>query len=73
MNAFTAEGRTSEQTQFFEFSKKLFNWRKLKSVIHTGKTVQFVPENNVYVYFRYTKDDKVTVIINNNSKMQTLI
>lgn len=72
MNAFTAEGRTAEQTEYFEFSKKIFNWRKSKSVIHTGKTMQFVPEHNVYVYFRYDADDKVMVIINNNPKAQTL-
>lgn len=72
INAFTAKGRTPGQTGFFEFSKKLFNWRKSKSVIHTGKTMQFVPENNVYVYFRYTDDSTVMVVINNNAKTQTL-
>jgi glycosidase len=72
INAFTAEGRTAEQTDFFEFSKKLFNWRKSKSVIHTGKTMQFVPQNNVYVYFRYTDDSTVMVVINNNAETQTL-
>ncbi|WP_027125978.1 glycoside hydrolase family 13 protein [Gelidibacter mesophilus] len=71
MNAFTTEGRTAQQTEYFEFSKKIFNWRKLKSVIHTGKTMQFVPENNVYVYFRYNNQDKVMVIINNNPEVQT--
>src|SRR5690606_7845698 len=72
MNAFTPEGRTAEQTEYFEFSKKVFNWRKSKSVIHSGKTMHFVPENNVYVYFRYNSDDKVMVIINNNPEVQTL-
>ncbi len=72
MNAFTAEGRTAEQTEYFEFSKKIFNWRKSKSVIHTGKTMHFVPENNVYVYFRYNAQDKVMVIINNNPEVQIL-
>lgn len=72
INAFTAEGRTPGQTGFFEFSKKIFNWRKSKSAIHTGKTMQFVPENNVYVYFRYTDDERVMVVINNNPKAQTL-
>lgn len=72
MNAFTAEGRTAEQAGFFEFSKKIFNWRKSKSVIHSGKTMQFVPENNVYVYFRYDANDKVMVVINNNPEVQTL-
>ena len=72
MNAFKAKGRTVEQTEFFEFSKKIFNWRKSKSVIHTGKTMQFVPENNVYVYFRYENEDQVMVVINNNPEAQTL-
>lgn len=72
INAFTAKGRTPGQTEFFEFSKKLFNWRKSKPVIHTGKTMQFVPENNVYVYFRYTDDHTVMVVINNNAKTQTV-
>ena len=71
-NAFTAEGRTAEQNEFFEFSKQIFNWRKSKSVIHTGKTMQFVPENNVYVYFRYDTDDQVMIVINNNPQAQTL-
>ncbi len=72
INAFTAEGRTPGQTGFFEFSKKIFNWRKSKSAIHIGKTMQFVPENNVYVYFRYTNDERVMVVINNNPDAQTL-
>lgn len=72
LNAFTAEGRTAEQSEFFDFSKKIFNWRKNKPVIHKGKTMQFVPENNVYVYFRYNDSDKVMVVINNNPEAQTL-
>ena len=72
MNAFTAEGRTPAQSAFFEFAKKIFNWRKTKSVIHTGKTMQFVPENNVYVYFRHDANDRVMVVINNNPETQTI-
>ena len=71
-NAFTIEGRTKFQEEYVNFTKKLFNWRKGKEVIHLGKTMQFAPENNVYVYFRYNDDDTVMVIINNNSKSQDL-
>lgn len=71
-NAFTADGRTREQNAFFNFTKKLLNWRKSKSVIHFGKTIQFVPENNVYVYFRYDENDQVMVVINNNPEKQNL-
>ena len=71
-NAFTKEGRTAEQQKFFEFSSKLFTWRKSKEVIHNGKMTHYVPDNNVYVYFRYNEKETVMVIINNNSEKQTL-
>ena len=31
-----------------------------------------MPDNNVYVYFRYNEKETVMVIINNNSEKQTL-
>jgi glycosidase len=71
-NAFTKEGRTAEQQNFFEFSSKLFTWRKSKEVIHSGKSTHYVPDNNVYVYFRYNEKETVMVIMNNNSDKQTL-
>ena len=70
-NAFTASGRDANQQKYFDFSSKLFNWRKSKTVIHDGKTMQFLPENNVYVYFRYDEKDAVMVVINNSDKAQT--
>ena len=71
-NAFTASGRTDVQKQYFDFTAKLLNWRKNKSVIHSGKTTHYIPENNVYVYFRYDEKETVMVIINNNPEKQTI-
>ena len=71
-NAFASSERTETQNAYFDFTKKLFNWRKGESVIHTGKTMQFVPQDNVYVYFRYNDSDKVMVVINNNPETQNL-
>lgn len=70
-NAFTKTGRTEVQNQFFDFTAKLFNWRKTKTVIHNGKTTHYIPENNVYVYFRYNETESVMVVINNNEEKQT--
>jgi glycosidase len=70
-NAFTKAGRTEEQNKFFDFTAKLFNWRKNKTVIHTGKTTHYIPENNVYVYFRYNEKESVMVVVNNNEEKQT--
>lgn len=71
-NAFTSAGRTADQSKYFDFTKKLLNWRKTQNVIHTGKTLHYVPENNVYVYFRYDDKKRVMVILNNNKLDQKL-
>lgn len=68
VNAFTAEGRTAEQNEVFDFMKNLLNWRKQNPVIHFGAMKHFVPENECYVYFRYNDDKKVMVVLNNSDK-----
>jgi len=69
-NAFTNAGRTAEQAKYFDFSKKILNWRKNKAVIHTGKLTHYIPENNVYVYFRHNDSETVMVIVNNSKDNQ---
>ncbi|WP_353170109.1 glycoside hydrolase family 13 protein [Flavobacterium sp.] len=71
-NAFTASGRTAEQAKYFDFTAKVFNWRKSKSVIHNGKLMHYLPDNNVYVYFRYNDTESVMVVVNNSKDKQTL-
>lgn len=71
-NAFTKEGRTEMQNEYFDFTAKLFNWRKNKSVVHFGKMTHYIPENNVYVYFRYNKSESVMVLFNNGNESRTV-
>jgi len=71
-NAFTKSGRTAEQRQYFDFTSKLFNWRKTNSAVHFGKMTHYLPENNVYVYFRYDENKTVMVLINNNPEKQVI-
>lgn len=71
-NAFTKAGRNAEQEKFFDFTSKLFQWRKTNEAVHSGKTTHFIPEDNVYVYFRYTNSKTVMVVINNSEKNQTI-
>ncbi len=70
-NAFTNAGRTAEQKQFFDFTSKLLQWRKTNDAVHFGKMKHYVPQNNVYVYFRYTDNKSVMIILNNSTKTQT--
>ncbi|MEP6931353.1 MAG: glycoside hydrolase family 13 protein [Flavobacterium sp.] len=71
-NAFTTAGRTDVQKGYFDFTSKLFNWRKTNEAVHFGKMTHYIPENNTYVYFRYTDAKTVMVVFNNNAKPQTI-
>ncbi|MFA9372068.1 MAG: glycoside hydrolase family 13 protein [Labilibaculum antarcticum] len=71
-NAFVAEGRTAKENEAFNYLKKLLNWRKQNPVIHTGKLMHYVPENDTYVYFRSNSEKTVMVVINQNEKAQEL-
>lgn len=71
-NAFLAEQRTESENAYFDITSKIFNWRKTATAIHNGKTTQYIPENDVYVYFRYNDHQTVMVVINNSKQEQTL-
>lgn len=60
INKFTEEGRTDSENIVFNFVKILSNFRKQSSAIKTGKMMQYIPDNDVYTYFRY--DDKETIM-----------
>ena len=71
-NAFHPETRSECQKAYFDFTSKLFHWRKTNEAVHFGKTTHYIPENNVYVYFRYNSNKSVMVIINNNPENQNI-
>jgi len=72
-NAFTEKGRTKDQNEIFNFTKKIANWRQTNKAVTEGKLIHFLPENNTYVYFKYTENEAVMVILNNhNSESRTI-
>ena len=68
VNAFTGKDLTGAQTDALAFTRKLLAWRKGKEVIHSGKLRHFIPENGLYVYFRYNEKESVMIILNNSEK-----
>lgn len=71
-NAFTKEGRTALQNEYFDFTKKLLNWRKGNETVAFGKLTHYCIRNGCYVYARQKDGKTVTVIMNGTSKDQTL-
>jgi len=64
VNGFTGEGLTAKQKEAQAFMKKLLHWRKTASAIHHGDLKHFAPQKGVYVYFRYTHNQKIMVVMN---------
>ena len=67
-NAFDALTRDEEQKKYHAFTKKLLNWRKSNIAVQEGRLLQFIPEKNVYVFFRLHSQQSVMVVINNSDK-----
>ncbi len=71
----TVGGKTIPQGQLAElhdYAKTLFQWRKTKDVIHTGRTMHFLGRDNTYAFFRYNDTDKVFVYVNNSLEPKTI-
>lgn len=72
--------RDANQEAYYQFTKNLLNWRKDQKVIQEGSLLQYVPQNNVYVYFRYLspkqagaqEPEVIMVVLNNSSKDEML-
>lgn len=71
-NAFTREGRTDKENEVFNYLKKLLHYRKDNAVLQSGKMIQFIPENGLYVFFRMNEQKTVMVVCNNNPKSAVL-
>jgi glycosidase len=71
-NKFNAEGRTAKENEAFNHVRTLANYRKNNPVLQTGKMMQFVPEEGVYVYFRYDDQKTVMVIMNSETNEKSI-
>jgi neopullulanase len=67
-DVFTGQNLKPEQSEAFEYTKRLFTWRKNNKLAAYGSFMQFVPNNGLYVYARYNANGTVLVLVNNNEK-----
>ncbi len=72
VNAFTGDGLTDAQKATQEYFRTLLNWRKTSAAVHYGKIMHYNPKDGIYVYFRYTDDDKVMTVLSKNKEDVTL-
>jgi glycosidase len=63
-NKFEPGGRTGAENDVFNYVRTLANFRKSSGALKTGKLMQYVPEDGVYVYFRYNAQQTVMCVMN---------
>ncbi|WP_461051479.1 glycoside hydrolase family 13 protein [Spirosoma arcticum] len=71
-NKFETAGRNKQENDAHSFVRKLATYRRDNPVLHTGKLMQFLPQEGTYVYFRYDGSKTVMVATNTNDKEITL-
>jgi neopullulanase len=68
VNKFTIAGRTQKDQAIFQHLATLANYRKTSSALTTGKMMQYIPVDGVYVYFRYNDKQTVMVVMNTSKE-----
>jgi neopullulanase len=71
-NAFSGEGLTDDEKSVLELVKKLGTFRKGSSALKAGKLMHFVPEEGVYVYFRYNAEQTIMCVMNTSSEKRNV-
>jgi glycosidase len=67
-NAFTQVGLTPEELDMHAYTKKLAQFRKASTAITKGKMTQYLPNEGLYVYFRYDNNQTVMCIMNTSKQ-----
>ena len=72
VNKFLSAGRSEQENDAFNYVKRFANFRKNSSALKTGKFMQYLPQDGVYVYFRYDSNETVMCVFNQNDNSKTI-
>ena len=67
-NKFTPAGRSPKENDAFNYVKTLANYRKNTAALYSGRLTQYLPEDGVYVYFRYDNSKTIMIVTNSMDK-----
>ncbi|HUM46798.1 MAG TPA: alpha-amylase family glycosyl hydrolase [Chitinophagales bacterium] len=67
-SAFTGAGLNDDQLAVQTLVKTLANYRKNSSALKTGRLMQYVPVDGLYVYFRYDANQTIMCVMNTSAK-----
>jgi len=71
-NKFSSAGRTRDEEEALSYLRTIAQFRKNASAIRSGKMMQFVPQDGVYVYFRYNDQQTIMCIMNTSNDVKII-
>jgi len=71
-NAFTGNGLTADEKNVQQYTKILADYRKQTSALRTGKLMQYIPSNGLYVYFRYDEKNTIMCVMNTDKDAKNI-
>ena len=72
LNKFERKGRTGLENKAVDYISKLASFRKTSTALGSGKLMQYVPVNGLYVYFRYNEKQNIMCVLNTDSLSRTI-
>ena len=71
-NAFTEQGLNNEEADFLHYVQKLGAFRTQSTALKTGDMMQYLPEDGLYVYFRYDQNQTIMCVMNTDTKTRAV-
>ncbi len=71
-NAFTEKGLDQDESNFLHYVQALGAYRAKSTALQTGKMMQYIPNNGLYVYFRYDAGSTVMCVMNTDKQTRNL-
>ncbi|MGH8196891.1 MAG: alpha-amylase family glycosyl hydrolase [Steroidobacteraceae bacterium] len=63
-DGFAGNGLTPPQREAQDFTRRLLDWRRRATAIHSGGLTQYAPQDGTYVYFRHDARQKLLIAFN---------
>lgn len=72
VNKFERKNRTADENEMIDYISKIQNWKRNSTIFNDAKLMQFIPNEGVYVYFRYNESDAAMIIYNSSSSTKNI-
>lgn len=68
VNKFVSENRTKEENELIDYISKIQSWKKNHAAFNDSKMMQFIPQDGIYAFARYSNDGSAALIVYNSNK-----